>query len=627
MYFLFKRFYLVSVCNQRCWKTTDCIHPILKAFIEKVHKEDPFQTSAQKFITIALDGGLSIYHLNELDSKAADCIADEVQLPFSEASSIDVEVLHQSFPTSPRSFALNLYPKSGKANLIMFFWGWTTVEFFKYHQSCDNQPMGFDAPLDYTVFAKLGNEDFPILFIDICADRVEGAEEHNGLTKLSRAASISCHAIMKHLASNGRDPGEARCYGLLVGGTKAQCLIAHPVVTADGWYVQISIKTDWTIDVLSRSPDEAITIRNGNWTDCATNTLRSEIITIKKDKEVICQHQLKTRIDEIFLNEKPSNCQADPIDDSSITRALYQFGPSISGLQRLYVFFSVILQRMHKLENLPQELNVDYPHPVAPKKGVKIVRPVTLKPTSSDQSKTFAISKKHSSGEVRIYRNASRFSIRFIPLNYSTTVDTVAKLTHFEFERMEPLIDSNNKLPRFAINAPAQTRMLNGIKFALDTLAGLYVLNCQMLLLHADISPENIMFSVADGCWKLNDFDSVVRIDSAAQKEWVAGTSGFKAPEVEANGCHSPASDVFSLGAVFLKTIFRYLPVQFPSDSQLHSARQSFFQLSKEMTADDPEQRPSVKQAIAAILPVFKSLAPNYHDLVVLAAEEIVNVS
>ncbi|CAN0416998.1 unnamed protein product, partial [Phaeothamnion confervicola] len=66
-------------------------------------------------------------------------------------------------------------------------------------------------------------------------------------------------------------------------------------------------------------------------------------------------------------------------------------------------------------------------------------------------------------------------------------------------------------------------------------------------IVHKDIKPGNILVH-ADGRVMLADFD--ISRDIVPPRPIRAGTAGFMAPEVEAGQAGSPASDMFSLGAV-----------------------------------------------------------------------------
>lgn len=94
------------------------------------------------------------------------------------------------------------------------------------------------------------------------------------------------------------------------------------------------------------------------------------------------------------------------------------------------------------------------------------------------------------------------------------------------------------------------------LRVLLDGLAALETLKLARVL-HRDISPNNLLYSVAAQAWRLTDFDLACPLP-AGSTQWMdepkLGTLGYAAPESEAAGCYSFSSDLWGLGrtAVYL---------------------------------------------------------------------------
>ncbi len=583
---------------------------------------------------------------------------------------------------------------------------------------------------------KIGNELLPLLLIEAGVFPAESAVAHKDIAKLSCVMSVACNRMALNLAANRRDPGQARCYGLLVGGTGAQLMVAHPVLDGHGWYIQVTSCEEWSIEVLSKTMAESINYQASTISNPATasssftqsysdepafdetapiamSSLLEKIVS-NQSKALFTGHPLRVThsYDESFSllleeedeeeeeeedhaqqNEEgaddadPSSAAADTptsddddqVNELSDTDSIYEepssppkrprlsndsqarYGPRLrfSGLQRLYFFFEVVLEGKGLLDKLPSDWNEsgDQPQPpsgsppsipsgvssnspnTSPFKQIASARSIDSNPplnnysaAENDQVEHFIVTKKYYYFiEAYIYQFITKIASRMFARTYSIQNDSATNTTRFEFERMDAMIDAKNRAafnpsPKFfPHDASVYACTHSAVKFALDTLAGLACLHENLGFLHADISPSNIMYSNLDHCWKLNDFNLSINLCDAPSINWNAGTPGFKAPEVELEGRQSAASDVFSLGNVFSKVLLRTLP-----DAQLRhlpniikSARTTLGTLSEEMTAHDPQLRPTVKLALETILKLFKLLAPTHSDFIVRAAEEI----
>ena len=73
-------------------------------------------------------------------------------------------------------------------------------------------------------------------------------------------------------------------------------------------------------------------------------------------------------------------------------------------------------------------------------------------------------------------------------------------------------------------------------------------------MVHRDVKPGNIMLG-RDGSIKVTDFGVAEAISALAKGQRIFGTPGFVPPECLHGDRHTPAGDVFALGAVLFKSL------------------------------------------------------------------------
>ncbi|KAI3662285.1 hypothetical protein MP638_001482 [Amoeboaphelidium occidentale] len=116
-------------------------------------------------------------------------------------------------------------------------------------------------------------------------------------------------------------------------------------------------------------------------------------------------------------------------------------------------------------------------------------------------------------------------------------------------------------------------------------------------ILHRDISPNNILYSIQDCCWKLIDFDLACFMPEdtdVVKSDGIVGTKGFMAPEVSSEGLYSVQSDVFGLGKSFRSHVFQHLMFcqdMFPEDGVPKLAK-TLSRISQSMISDSALDRP-----------------------------------
>jgi hypothetical protein len=239
---------------------------------------------------------------------------------------------------------------------------------------------------------------------------------------------------------------------------------------------------------------------------------------------------------------------------------------------------------------------------------------------------------KESQFEVEIYRQITTLCPSFFARTFSISLNDETDRFHYEFEALEPMLNPCNKynyeLSRQLFSFDDEcSRIREGIRFALDTLVGLHILHKSLHAIHCHLSPNNILYSQLDRCFKLNDFDLAMGVEDAKTVARTVGTRGFIAPEVQSKGLLSEAADVYSLGRIFELLIepYMYKALLRSVPANLCQAYRSFSVLTAKMAASSAAVRPTVEDAIKVVLESFKSLNPQkMTNQFIRAAEEIV---
>ena len=92
-----------------------------------------------------------------------------------------------------------------------------------------------------------------------------------------------------------------------------------------------------------------------------------------------------------------------------------------------------------------------------------------------------------------------------------------------------------------------ESLLVDAATVGLHVLHGLYVLHEQVKVVHCDVSPNNIMFSVMDDRFKLNDFgESSLLNKLVASHVLTSGTKQYITPESISTGLFTKASDIYS---------------------------------------------------------------------------------
>jgi serine/threonine protein kinase len=125
-------------------------------------------------------------------------------------------------------------------------------------------------------------------------------------------------------------------------------------------------------------------------------------------------------------------------------------------------------------------------------------------------------------------------------------------------------------------------------------------------VVHADISPANIMYSAKDEVYKMIDFGHAFRMEDATALSEIRhfrGTKGFTAPEVEAGQIATYSSDLYAFGKVVEWYVFQDF-VDRAGDAGVFESPVdiAFASFCRRMVQDDPLKRPSAQQAFSDLI-------------------------
>eukprot|EP00549_Striatella_unipunctata_P010584 CAMPEP_0118719940 /NCGR_PEP_ID=MMETSP0800-20121206/29813_1 /TAXON_ID=210618 ORGANISM="Striatella unipunctata, Strain CCMP2910" /NCGR_SAMPLE_ID=MMETSP0800 /ASSEMBLY_ACC=CAM_ASM_000638 /LENGTH=760 /DNA_ID=CAMNT_0006627483 /DNA_START=71 /DNA_END=2353 /DNA_ORIENTATION=- len=128
------------------------------------------------------------------------------------------------------------------------------------------------------------------------------------------------------------------------------------------------------------------------------------------------------------------------------------------------------------------------------------------------------------------------------------------------------------------------------LRFALSLIRAVSSLHKDAGILHGDLKPSNVRWS--NGMVKLIDFGNA-QWESKAQ--WLPGTEGYEAPEVESKQCVTRMSDAFSIG----KTINCFIgnSARWDDSGTKGGYRIVLDDLVKKLTAVDPADRMTLSRA------------------------------
>ena len=180
-----------------------------------------------------------------------------------------------------------------------------------------------------------------------------------------------------------------------------------------------------------------------------------------------------------------------------------------------------------------------------------------------------------------------------------------AELVDLMFEKMDPFIYREGRKTvlseRMMYQFPTEA-LIRDLKFAIEILHSLDWLHSVIGYVHSDISPNNIMFSIDSGVWKLIDFDAAMESNLSKSSSRISGTDDYIAPESLETGIFTEASDVFSLGRVIEDALYHNLAFEFECRSKKNDWKFALFFRFEcvlfKMLKSDPRERISTRDAL-----------------------------
>lgn len=492
--------------------------------------------------------------------------------------------------------------------------------------------------------------DLPYLFVEYALEESEGSFGHKDFSKLSCMMTIGCSKFCEKLQKYGSDPSMVKIFGMLVGRTKVQLLVAHPVIkdSSDGDYSEIHVVVSshghWYMDLIKgkgitfncqnnkccRSPPRSVTLHPPDVRiDLKAVSLKqhSKRIKLSSNSDSSSEYELQDK-DEIYIPENSANM---PIDGELNMKSLKKIDSFIKCAKSFIEQLSEgnLKLNPNKLKpikfpnvaHVPQSLPSNFGLTPSPNK-IKSVEKTNLEGVSKALFKdggSFYKTKRKLSFEYQLYTGRYRNS-RLFPEMLSCEIDHESKIVIYTFEKMMEflgggslgLLKENGNFfgPKIRDQHPCYV-ILEAATFALHILYGLDVLHEELGVVHGDISPRNIMFSEIDDIWKLNDFETAMKLEDSLKIKRSIGTSGYICPLSQETGIYDKSSDIYSLGKVlwstFVMNLICEIDVLFDDEDLTDGTRRAvdeFMNIVRDMIQATSTERPSAKM----LLPRFYSL-------------------
>lgn len=510
--------------------------------------------------------------------------------------------------------------------------------------------------VDFVALFKFGGYEIPMLSCEMGnAAFGLGVNAHKDFSKLLAIISPSCIKLAKLLEANGKKAEDARSFGFWIGGTQIHLVTALPIITGEPGnhqiHVNISFKSEWKFDIIKQSTPQAAAISSERTAQHASNVfelgsdVEEEQEEAKKSVEGAQIAEMAAEISkkaEIQVQTHRETCLKDNLDEdvllklhSHITYVIMHMNRlSSSGSDRLIT----VPPRTFKCPDegggyIPASRVSGNP---TPKKGrltiseeAKGSREGEESPPSTPSKQILSsslsvhgdcfINEGRSLAEFELYRKYLFHMPHFFPriyevyqdLNCPNSVDFLSeKMYHFiNFEEgsTTDLIDFS----KFEVG------LRKYLGFAIYLLNSLDILHSTFNVIHSDISPTNIMYSVKDDVWKFNDFGQAAESgSSAATMKRTAGTEGYISPESLASGIFTEASDIFALGQVIYEFLYFTLVESstYENDKRTSEFMSGFEDVMFSMIDDDPAKRPNARQALLKFFGMLSSIGPDAYN-------------
>ena len=442
---------------------------------------------------------------------------------------------------------------------------------------------------------------FSIPILTVETSRYDFEVKHKDFGKIAGLISANCITMAHHLIKMGKNPEEARAYGILIGGYHVQLCTAHAVstkVSANAYeiHANLTFNDHWFM------PDTPL-FDPPCQEPCCSRTLIPGLESIKPPSHVIDFTKLKISCPDDIVVLVSADEIVPSLSEIKINSVDFSDPVNIVYLKRLKAFVDCIKNRINflKSDECKDNTGRQYTDPegqfyfsqanqgitMTPQKGIPIEshnnRHIVMKPSQS---------------ELSIYSQC----FAYFPTNFPKIYDieicedgqpiyTFEKLVPFSKYFMEA-VKRNHSLAPF-------------LKFGIECLFGLHLLHEKVGIIHCDISPVNIMYSEEDEVFKILDFDLSMTISQAQQNTFPGiGTKNFIAPEGMNSGIYNASSDVYSLGMVIFLTM---LPLLYQLDIEEEETTQ-YVRVVAGMIYEDPVKRLSVMGALKEFFMLLDSL-------------------
>lgn len=645
---------------------------ILSSAGEKLQScSDPVQSAfLRRIIQNAMVGGISPQLLNlAKDFKFCSKNLDSCSLPL-DSNSLDYEIKSMHLIDEHFKNFRNYYPckYSSESRLRVLLWD-NLINILVTEAKDKAWPINIVPELNVAPLLGLGKEvrrvdlvllstdfDMPCFFVEYALEESEGSFGHKDYTKISSMMTIGCNKLCEKLQKLGSDPSIVKIFGMLVGRTKVQLLVAHPVIknSSDGHYSEIHIVVTshghWHMNLIKgkglslncqnskccRSPPHTVTLHPPEIQTDLKAMPHEHLKKIKLDSDSesessssdsgssSSEDELQDK-DEIYI---PVNSVNMPIDKELNMNSLKKIDSFIKCAKGFIEQLSEgnLKLNPNKLKpikfpnvaHVPQSLPSNFGFAPDPRKVMSVEKSI-LEGLRNALFKevNFHKAKRKISFEYQLYTERFRNS-RLFPEMLSCDLNHESKTVTYTFEKMTEflgggslgLLKENRNFfgPKIRDQHPCYV-ILEAATFALHALYGLEILHEEFGVVHGDISPRNIMFSEIDDIWKLNDFETTMKLEDSLKIKRSIGTSGYICPLSQETGIYDKSSDIYSLGKVLWSTFVMKLicEIDVLFDDLPEGTREAvdeFMGIVRDMIQAASIERPSAKR----LIPRFYSL-------------------
>lgn len=631
------------------------------AELDKVKSDPEKQAFLRRVALISLNGGIPVDLLGTKSwFKFKKDHFETLGLPLCNPAYIDKEPFEIERIESNFKFLKEELAKAvdfSEGSLRTLFWDEFLKEWFKE----SNAPWAVRSELVLDELLKLDNSrraDFavvstkfkiPCFIAEIGEEVINSNVVHKDFGKMSSLLTISCLRLAEQLRDAEFDPRLARSFGLLVGGTGSQMLTAHPVFTETqkeqgtqkakyDIHAIVSVNKDWFLEF---GDEYAMDVDCEG--DCCMKADLAPIPAVSDAPPFDFEKNLALLGSVIFEQQESSVASPSAVTTGSVSEQeetmteTKNYMVNRIAVTKTSIFMNIVKDYMRNLDKLgPKDKvdNIDFDPPniafvqgatsgtagITPAKNrFQGVDNSALNALKSNLTDKFSITKS-SVTEMEIYKKHLRDYFVF-PIVYSAQRNKYDNSQiDYEFEKMFPILD-NGIFGAFGeghcyspvVRADRTLSLiLDASTLAVHVLYGLDILHKRLGLVHSDISHQNILFSLKDDVWKINDFDSAMSIEESFKTERKTGTNYFIAPEALKTGIFTEECDIYSLGRVLWWIFYIQIMWLYEStdrDEITDSAHNDFFEATTAMISESPSERPKVLDCLKAFHKIIKTYA------------------